>query len=98
MNADDVLEDTSPPLNPAVATPSYTSTGPSNESPQPTRAPSKTQIALTDLVDFIVKPEDELEFYWPGGKKTICARMRILLMNLRAIIDGYPPLHHPTTI
>lgn len=86
-NAADVLEDTSPPLNPAVATPSYTfspppvipsttstsSTGPSNEPPRPTCAPSKT---LTDLFDFTVKPEDGLEFHWPGGKKNLADDLR----------------------
>ena len=55
-----------------------------------------------DLFDFTVKPEDGLEFYWSGERRTlqtICVHMRMLWwMNLRAM-DIHPLwLHHPTTL
>jgi hypothetical protein len=103
-NAANVLEDTSPPLNPSVATPSYTfspppvipsitsasSTGPSNEPPRPTRAPSNYLISQSSQRmgwNFIGLGERRTS-------QTICARMRMLSrMNLRWISI----LRHPTT-
>ncbi|KAF8956827.1 ribonuclease H-like domain-containing protein [Flammula alnicola] len=78
-DAPDALGDTSP----SIPT-SSSSTSLPNEPPRQTRVPAKTQIALAALFDFTIKPEDGLEFYWPGSKKNL---EDDLLAHERALAD-----------
>ncbi|KDR69467.1 hypothetical protein GALMADRAFT_104095 [Galerina marginata CBS 339.88] len=60
------------PVGSTVTTAAPSTTPASNtQNPRRGQPRSKTQIPLSELFNFTIRPEDGLEFYWPGSKKNL---------------------------
>ncbi|KAF8950570.1 hypothetical protein BDZ97DRAFT_1933756 [Flammula alnicola] len=77
-NQEDDDDNFPPYIMPTLSEPT---TIPINGVQQATRRPStsrnhKTQIPLSELFNFTIRPEEGLEFYWPGSKKNLEEELR----------------------